>query len=189
MSVTVGGSADPHWSLTGANIPSQGQSATVLSGGALYGTWPADTAQSGWIGVVNSETQPSAPYTFTESFSMAGLQLSSAVISGFFGALMITVNFLSMASRFQAAGAGGDNPYWGHEMLFTVPDADLVQGINTISLQMQTSDDNYDGIRVEFDTATANAITNGVPDASSTALLLGVASAALAAARRMKRRT
>jgi hypothetical protein len=119
---------------------------------------------------------------------MAGLQLSSAVISGFwslddYGQLF--VNGIAVSS----AGAGGPSPYWGHEMSFTVPDADLVQGINTLTVQMQSSDDNYDGIRVEFDTATANAITNGVPDASSTALLLGVASAALAAARRMKRRT
>lgn len=185
----AGSSADPNWSVTGPNIgEAQGSSATVLSGPALYPTWTLDTAASGWIGVLNpgSSYQPPVPYTFSETFSMAGFQVATAQISGFWGIDdygQLFINGIPLSPSF----TGGNNP-WGFSTSFTVPDADLLPGLNTITAVIQQSDQTYEGVRVEFDTATADPNPTGVPDATSTALLLGIASATLAAGRRMTRR-
>jgi hypothetical protein len=181
----AGGSADPNWSVAGPNIGEPPSPATVLSGGALYYTWDVDTAASGWIGVYNLQGQPPAPYTFSETFSLAGFQVSSAQISGNWYAddyMQLFVNGIALSPAYD----GGSNPHWGYPIPFSVPNADLNAGLNTITAVMQQSDQNYDGVRVEIDTATADAL--GVPDAASTALLLGFASATLAAGRRITRR-
>jgi hypothetical protein len=120
---------------------------------------------------------------------MAGLQVSTAVISGQWGIDdygQLFINGIAISPY----ETGGGSPYWGYPMSFSVPDADLLPGLNTITAVMQGSDQNYDGVRVEFDTATADTIVGvpGVPDATSAALLLGIASATLAAGRRMTRR-
>jgi hypothetical protein len=182
-----GSSPDTHWSVTGPNIgEAQGSPALVLSGPALYPSWTTDTAASGWIGVLNpgSSYQPPVPYTFSETFSMAGFQVATAQISGFWGIDdygQLFMNGIALSPSL----SGGDYP-WGYSMSFSVPDADLLPGLNTITAVLQQSDDNYEGVRVEFDTATADPA--GVPDATSAALLLGIASAALAAGRRMTSR-
>jgi len=178
-----GGTPDPYWSVTGANFGPQ--PALVISGSNLYPSWTPDSAASGWIGVLDSVGEPPSPYTFSETFSLAGYQVSTAQISGNWYAddyLQLFINGVPLSPPLD----GGPSPYWGYPIPFSVPDADLNAGLNTITAVMQQSDQLWDGVRVEFDTATADAL--GVPDATSTALLLGMASATLAAGRRMFRR-
>ena len=115
---------------------------------------------------------------------MAGFQVATAQISGFWGIDdfgQLFINGIPLSSSL----SGGNNP-WGYSMSFSVADADLNAGLNTITVVLQQSDQTYEGVRVEFDTATADPA--GVPDATSAALLLGIASATLAAGRRMTRR-
>jgi hypothetical protein len=117
---------------------------------------------------------------------MAGFQVATAQISGFWGIDdygQLFINGIPLSPSF----TGGNNP-WGFSTSFTVPDADLLPGLNTITAVIQQSDQTYEGVRVEFDTATADPNPTGVTDATSTALLLGIASATLAAGRRMTRR-
>ena len=89
-----GYSTDPHWTqnvtYSDPSIPysiNPGP-ATVLTGGAFYGGWTPDSSTSAWIGVVNDNNpyygswQPPAPYSFTETFSLAGLDPLTAQLSG-----------------------------------------------------------------------------------------------------------
>lgn len=95
---------------------------------------------------------------------MSGLDTSTAVISGTWyiddnGAL--SINGISLAT--------GSDTFNGAP--FSIPTADLLSGTNTITVTMTSDDGGDDGVRVQFTTATANALTSTTPEPSSLILL------------------
>jgi hypothetical protein len=154
------GASDSSWSVLGG-------SAFVLSPSCAnwFGSFAADTSTSAWIGASTTNPTPATPYSFTETFSMAGLNTSTAVISGLWyiddtGTLSINGTVIDTQTR-----------TW-NGVAFTIPDSDLNAGTNTISVTMTSDDGIDDGARVVFTTATASPVgTSAAPEPSSLLLL------------------
>ena len=129
-----GGSGDPNWTVNG-------NPAAVLSN-VYYWGWQADSATSSWIGVNDSVYEPSAPYTFTTTFTVANS--ADTVMAGLF--YIDDTGKISLNGN-QLLSASGD--YSGS--LFLLDGADgLTTGINTLSVTMTSSDGYYDGTRVQM---------------------------------------
>ena len=166
--VLPGGSTDLNWVLSGAS-----GSTVVLSLSATsnFGSgWHVDDTVglpgSSWIGATATNPTPPTPYTFTETFSLTGLNPATATISGVWaisdtGTLSINGHVIDTES----------NTFFGGTT-FTLPDADLLSGSNTIAMTMTSDDGSDDGVRLLFRTATATQLTGAVPEPSTWAMLI-----------------
>lgn len=165
------GASDSSWSVSTTDGP-----ALVLSSSCanFFPSWAPDTSTSAWIGATTTNPTPATPYTFTETFSLAGLNPSTANISGTWfidddGTLNINGTQI---------GSGVDTFVSG--LPFTIPDSDLNAGMNTISMTITSDNLNDDGVRLIFTNAIASPTTTTVSEPSSLALL-GLGGLALAA--------
>jgi hypothetical protein len=171
------GQSDSNWTVTGASV-STGP-AVVISPANMYGPWAADNASSSWVGACDCYDTPAFPYSFTESFNLTGYKLSSVHISGTWfidddGTLSVNGHLIDTESD-TFSGAG-----------FTVPTADLVSGLNNITITMTSDDRVLDGVRLQYSSDTGGS-RSGVPEPATWALMLvgvGMTGAAL----RMQRR-
>ncbi|MBI2803203.1 MAG: hypothetical protein HYX63_23535 [Gammaproteobacteria bacterium] len=138
----VGGTIDPNWTYTN----SQGTGlAQVLSPDKpnWFGDWVLNDATSSWIGVSATDISSHGfPLVFTSKFDLSGINIATWNITGSWtiddgGVLLVNGNFID----FQGAGN------WGSLHNFSVPTADLVPGVNTVSIVF-THDDNFlEGVR------------------------------------------
>jgi hypothetical protein len=162
-----GGSADPHYTVTGPGIPGGG-SAAVYSPPNLWGQWVPNDAHSAWIGWSdNSDTSPHGNYTFELKFSLAGFNPASASLGGSwaadqFGSINLNGNSTGVSvpdGNWNAANAPNLTP-------FTISSG-FQSGINTLDFVVDETD-GFDGLRVRNLSLTATA----VPEPSAPCLLL-----------------
>lgn len=158
------GNPDAHWNVSTNNGP-----ALILSPACQnwYGGWAANTAQSSWIGATTTNPTPPAPYTFSETFSMSGYILNTAVITGTWyvdDTGTLSINGIPIDTETRTFNG----------VSFTVPDADLVAGINTLSVTMTANDQTDDGIRVEISQATADTPEPGTLVMLGSGVLAGI---------------
>ena len=98
---------------------------------------------------------------------MSGLDTSTAVIKGTW--------YSDDQSTFYVNDDGIDTQNdTFNGVAFSIPDEDLVSGLNTLTIVMTSDDLTDDGIRVEFSQATANSLSP-VPEPNSILLLAGLA--------------
>jgi hypothetical protein len=175
---------DPHWSLV-APSPVTGTPLVASSvGGFPIPPWLADSADSAWTTTLN--TTPLGPgsntnagvfadYHYQTTFSLAGLNPSTAVIAGrvsYDNFLQdVLVNGTSTGIQFPAENPGASFGGWENFALDASDIALLSGGDNTLTFVVRSAQadgaDDYTGLRVEFTTATAELI----PEPSSLIIL------------------
>ncbi|PWU18706.1 MAG: hypothetical protein C5B50_08400 [Verrucomicrobia bacterium] len=137
-----GGSTDPHWNLGGnATGP-----AVVLGSTNLFGQWTADTTNSSWIAIHDSTTEPTnVPYSFDQTFDLTGFDLSRVFLWGTWwgddSTSLLLNRHVITNSALNLSGLG-----WavnGQSGWFN-------SGTNTLSIEMNASDGNWDGVRLEL---------------------------------------
>jgi len=177
----AGGSADPHFT---DNL--YDASAVVISPSNLYPSWTANTSPgdpgSAWIGTadeIRGQSPGGNPYDFVETFSMAGLDTTTASITGTYWG--DDVGYWELNGNI----FGSADEDWGGTAFTIDGSSDYFNaGTNTLEFVMTSTnlDNYYDGTRLDITSATADP--SGVPDASSAAVLLSFGLAGLAASRR-----
>jgi hypothetical protein len=144
--ITTGGMIDAHWTVTvDPTFSSTGTTRTVFPNSADWGpTWAANDSNSDWIarraGVADNGP---APYTFTRTFDLTGYNLATATLSGAWtiddaGTLALNGNTLS------TLGSGA----WVALKSFSTPNADFVQGLNTLTITITSADRSLEGVRL-----------------------------------------
>ncbi len=118
-----GGSSDPHW-LHGV----------VLSPSSMASVWAADTSTSAWIGLTDSPHPGAAPYTFSETFTLAASDLSSAVLSGTW--FIDDVGTLNLNGHLVA---NGNHTFSGAPFTVSGTSGFFASGTNTLSITMTSS--------------------------------------------------
>ena len=157
---TTGDALDADWNGSNAPMPQNGANMYVVAPGESDWdqAWSANGPNSSWIApnptIGNANGNFSATYTFT----LAAADASTASFTGgrfiaddggtvtLNGHLLVTQNFGDWTNGFTS---------------FTIPDADLLAGTNTLVVQLQNSDDMMQAMRLEGTLVTAG-ITAGV---------------------------
>ncbi len=151
-----GGHSDPHYTVIGPGIPGGG-SAAVLSASSIYPGWVADDAHSAWVGWKDSgDTSPYGYYTYQLTFNMAGLDPSTASLSGLWAADQygyVTLN----GNTTSVSVADGNWDASAHPNLnnFTISSG-FVSGTNTLDFVVDEPD-GFDGLR------TSNLVLSASP--------------------------
>ena len=134
-----GGSQDPHWSVDVNSGP-----AIVLSSGNLAtGVWTADDAASSWISRTDAISPGPAPYTFSETFSLAGLDPLSAVLAGTLWGDDVTPFYLN-GHQILPTGSYTGTPFNVNDSLGW-----FNAGVNTLTITMASSDNYLEGVRLQ----------------------------------------
>ncbi len=172
------GASDGNWTLTaveslttGAPFVTDQGSFPFTGSGCGSSCWVADDSSSKWISPEAAETTSTndtvGTYTYDETFSLAGLNPATAVITGSWATdnsgvlslnghqiatLPATGSFISLSS-------------------FSIPSADFVAGTNVLEVVV-TNASSVTGLRVKITSATASPI----PEPASLAFMgLGLA--------------
>lgn len=166
----AGGSSDSHW-----DVVSPAGDAKVIS--SIPGSWLANTSASTWIWE-NANGQPvNVIRRFETTFDMTGLDLSTATLNGRWAAdntgLNIFINGIDIVPPNSVAGGFTS---WTS---FSIPNSDLVQGINTLVFEVQDFGV-ISGFRAEFLTAEADLLS--VPEGGNSLLLMAAGLGFLAVA-------
>jgi PEP-CTERM motif len=176
---TTNGALDANWVVSPGGSAGQ----VVAPGGADAGfpSWVANDASSAWITRDASTPFNGVPLpTFTRTFDLTGLDLSTASVSGQWtlddaGDLVVNGHTVS------TLGTGS----WGSLFAFTIPAADLNQGVNTLQIVMTSSDNFIEGARLTG-SLTAQPLA-AVPEPGYLALV-GLGFAGLFGVRKPRRR-
>jgi RHS repeat-associated protein len=147
--INTGDQADANWTVQEPN-GTTGAAETVYPNNAdWFSSWAADGANSDWIAQnPNTNKQGAAPYTFTRTFNLTGDQLSNLYLVGDWnvddtGTLSLNGHVIDTET----------NPYLNNELFpaFYVPGSSgfFNQGVNTLTITITESDQNFDGARLE----------------------------------------
>ena len=156
------GTADTHYALVA--VPA-GAGTTAYVGTNLPSVWVANTSTSQWLApAMNaSTTEPSGTYDYQTKFSLAGLDASTAVISGLIAADDIVTIMLNGVNKGTFTGFSAFSN-------FSLTSG-FVAGSNTLDFMVTNSTVttfNPTGLQVNITSATANAV---VPEPASIVLV------------------
>jgi PEP-CTERM motif-containing protein len=199
-STSNSGGVDASWSIPagspGPGIPGTqaffigSNNADFFLGGPPYfpNSNAATFSGSGWISNnATSSFNGAAPYTFSMTFNLSSFDVTTVSITGLWS---IADSGVLLINGHQVASLDVSTSPWGTLHSFTITDtgADagfLNAGLNTISLEVTSSDNFFEAARFE---GTATGSAAGVPEPSSI-VLLGCGLTGIAwAARRSHRR-
>lgn len=161
--IRAGGTGDANWTVNG-----NAAQVVANSSAGFYSGWVANGPNSDWIAVnAKSTNSGPAPYTFTRSFDLSGLNLSTVALSGLWtgdDSVTLSLNGTTLASV--------SDPDYGALHAFSTNSSEFLQGVNVLSMTMTSNDQYYDGARLEG-TLTADLVASGtsVPEPVSLALL------------------
>jgi hypothetical protein len=166
---TVDGTPDAHWtftnssSVTGAALVAANSCVDFYANCTGSGGWVPNTTSSAWIvDNLGSPQTGGLPLRFQQTFSLAGLDPTTAVIN-----LQWAIDdggelWLNGVPMFGLTGSSGD---WTSLHPVTL-NSGFLPGVNTLSIVLTSSDNAWEGVRVQIDSATANAV-GGVPEPST----------------------
>src|SRR5258708_1365824 len=185
------GAADPNWGgfqalsnnpFNGSPLnwplpPTQNTTPGVSGNPWVSSATSSGTPLSQWItkiagGQVDNAPNTTAEYDFTETFNLAGFDGTSLTLIGSF-AVDNTILGILINGNVVTGTNSGNYGTSGAKTAFTItnascnPNCGLTNGVNTITFQTQNiaaTSPNPTGLLVEFTSATANAITLGVPE-------------------------
>lgn len=133
-------------------------------GGPGPGTgWAANGPNSDWIAVNPSSSSGNNGIYFT-IFNLAGYNLSTVSFTDLAWTIDDEGTLLLNGNQLASLGAGNWPSLWG----FTIPSNDLVQGVNTLTIQGGLTDNLDEGVRLE---GSLTASPSETPEPSSLALL------------------
>jgi hypothetical protein len=173
------GASNPNWTVS----PSGAGNGTtaVLSAGNRYFQWIANSAASSWIGTADVQnTGGPGNYSFTQSFSLAGFDPTTATISGRWAGDDTLINILINGTAVGTDGNGGGSiPGTGawtdwHSFNIAAGNAAFTSGTNTITFVINNADNFYEGVRVEL-SGTARLVPS--PSVAGLLALAGVGAA------------
>jgi hypothetical protein len=168
-----GGSVDPHWNVVAPPGGADVVNSVLRPPNGIPTTWLPNTAASAWIWENADGLPVNVTRMFETKFDMTGFDLSTAVIDGRWASdnagLNIFINGVDIVPP------NPTSPGFGSWTAFSVGNANLVQGINTLRFEVKDVG-SIAGFRAEFTAATADR----VPDGGSTMILLGSALTGLA---------
>ena len=186
-----GGSHDANWTVTGAVKPLDPPNAYVVArgDGDFFGGWLGNGAYSSWIAANPFDAHGNGLMTFTTTFNVA--TPSTAVIIG--GAWTFDDSGTLSLNGHLLSTLTASSREVGHLHAFSTTPSDFVAGLNTLTMQMTSTDTNFEGGRlrgwlVDAGSAVPEAALVGagsaVPEASTWAMLVaGFVGLGLAAAR------
>jgi hypothetical protein len=182
----TGDSVDANWiyndpfvnSNVPAGYPTIGNAKVVAPGQADWsGNWWPNGGGSSWIAPDPDATNNgNAPYTFTLSFDLSNYELSSVFFTG--GDWLISdAGTLTLNGNLVASSTGIWTQYEG----FTVPNSDLVQGVNSLVITITGDDNNFEAVRLQ---GQLSVIGTGTPEPRSIFILIAGLGLMVAGARR-----
>lgn len=171
---TTGNGADLHWTLAGGTAYTGGS-----NGVFPIGPWVNDSSTSRWITPTPSaaDGEPVAPFTYSTTFSLAGLAPGSASFSGQFAAddtvTAVTLNGIALPIN-----GGGYSAF----SAFTSAAGTFVAGLNTLSFTVLNGGGGPTGLDVQI---SGSADPSVIPEAATWAMMVtGFAIAGIAFRRR-----
>jgi hypothetical protein len=176
-----GGSADPHYSVTGPGVSGIAP-AVVYSPASLFGGWVPDDAHSAWVGFQDSfSSNPHGIYTYELKFDLTGFNPTSASLSGSWAA----DQFGSINLNGNATGVSVPDGNWSAASFpnlspFTISSG-FHSGVNILDF-IVTEPDDGDGLRVRNLALTATP----VPEPSTICILLAASATAVIGLRRRR---
>ena len=189
---TTDNTVDPNWTYTNsgsvtnnarvaANAANNG-SGDFWSGGGGLDPWLANTSSSAWI-VDNTANSQSGglPLSFQTTFSLAGLISSTASIT-LEWAVDDGGNLLLNGVVVASLPGQNDSTHWNQLHTLTL-NSGFLAGTNTLHVSLTDDNNNYEGARVQIDSATATATAAKAPEPAA-GVLCAAALAALWAARK-----
>ena len=172
---TTDGTVDPNWTYTNS-VSATGQSLVANSPGVDFFNgappWVADSTSSSWI-VDNTANSSSGgpPLSFSTTFNLAGLNPSTAFLSGAWaiddtGVLELNGHIISTLAS--------DGFSWGVLNAFSVSGSsgDFLSGTNVLSAVLTTNDDFFEGTNVQV-SGTADALVSATPIPAALPLFAG----------------
>jgi hypothetical protein len=145
----VGSTQDRNWNEMGANSPLSAPNTFVVAptnaGSGFQGGWFANTSTSSWIAPNPDKANGNGNFTLTYAFDLTGQNLSSAVFSGLKWSIDDQGSVTLNGHVLDTEGIGGWTTLHG----FTIPLADLNQGLNMLQMVSVGSDNNIEGARLE----------------------------------------
>ena len=179
---TAGDSLDANWKEKNANNPKLAPNTYVVSpwgnGSAdWYWEWFYNGPNSSWIAPNPDNAFGNGSFTLTYTFDLTGYDLSTASFNG----LQWSIDDRGNVQLNGHTEASQPSLQWGSFHGFTIPITDLVQGINTLTINSVMSDNDFEAARFEGK-LTIGPATSLVPEPTSLALL-GAALAGFAFAR------
>jgi hypothetical protein len=184
--IGAGGVADAHWTVS-EQAGGFGAAQTVYPNNAdWFSGWIANGPSSDWIARNASITDNGpAPYTFSTTFDLTGLDPTTAEIFGSWaiddqGSLALNGNTISTIGN-------GD---WGALTNFSVFSGSLffLPGINTLSMTITADDDFLDAARLQGAVFANSLPPNGTPEPGSLALFAGLTATGIGIAARKRRK-
>lgn len=176
--ITTAGTPDAHWTYTDG---SSSGSAVILTpvGGCSNSTnnwycdWLPNQSGSSWIGKTAGAFNGSDLYSFSTTFNLTGYNLSTVALSGWFSADDAASLFLNgdLITSTATCAFQSTCPSWDSMNFFSVPNADFVQGLNTLTIALTYNDNNWEGVQLSGE-VTGSPTGSQTPE-PSTLLLLG----------------
>lgn len=176
--ITTAGSPDAHWTFTDGSVSGPAEVLTPAGGCSnstnnWYCDWLSNQSGSSWIGKTAGAFNGSDLYSFSTTFNLTGFNLSTVALSGWFAAddaasLFLNGNLITSTATcaFQATCSS-----WDAMNFFSVPNADFVQGVNTLTIALTYNDDNWEGVQLSGE-VTGSPTGSQTPE-PGTLLLLG----------------
>ena len=172
---TTDGTVDPNWTYTNS-VSATGQGLVANNSGVDFFNgappWVADSTSSSWI-VDNTANSSSGgpPLSFSTTFNLAGLNPSTAFLSGAWaiddtGVLELNGHIISTLAS--------DGFSWGVLNAFSVSGSsgDFLSGTNVLSAVLTTNDDFFEGTNVQV-SGTADALVSATPIPAALPLFAG----------------
>src|SRR5215831_6371208 len=168
---TAGDSLDANWKEKNANNPKLAPNTYVVSpwgnGSAdWYWEWFYNGPNSSGIAPNPDNAFANGSFTLTYTFDLTGYDLSTASFSG----LQWSIDDRGNVQLNGHTEASQPSLQWGSFHGFTIPITDLVQGINTLTINSVMSDNDFEAARFEGE-LTISPATSLVPEPTSLALL------------------
>ena len=167
---TTGNGVDLHWTLAGGTAYTGG-----VNGVFPIGPWLAETSTSRWItSTPTASDGVGSPFTYSTTFSLGGLNPSTAALTGqFAGDNGVTAILLN--GTLISTGADGFSSFTS----FSSGATPFISGTNTLTFQLR-NDGGPAGLRVEV-VGTADAVPE---PAAWTLMIVGFGLVGVAARRR-----
>ncbi len=182
------GATDSHYTLTQVPSGSTTPIAVTSAGGFPVGPWIGDDSSSAWIRPNNPNvTDPVGFYTFTTTFSLSGLDASTAQIAGQWATDNYGEEILLNGNAVSFTGAPGLGAFTS---TFDITSG-FISGLNTLAFVVNNAYDNSGntsnptGLRVEM-TGTASPVPEASTVVSGSLLLLPIGAMALGMLRKRK---